>query len=131
MKFQNVLISGPAYAQIASDSEETNVYKNDGDMYIQTDNEEAMYCVTEYLNLYNSNTSFSSQQWALLGTVSCKTLFAFSDQTSLILITAIVITLLVGIGGSIVISQMISKPVMSLAKSMNQADSSKSVTLPE
>ena len=66
-KLTNVLINGPVYAQMADDQEITEVYEQDGEMAIRSDGQQQMYCDMEYLNLYNTNTPFSSQKWALVG----------------------------------------------------------------
>ena len=83
----------------------------------------------EYLNLYNTNTPFSSQKWALVGTVSRNNLFAFSNQIITTLIKAILLTLAAGVAGGILISLFISRPVTMLTRSVKRAKPSGQMVL--
>ncbi|RHV91722.1 EAL domain-containing protein [Lachnospiraceae bacterium OF09-33XD] len=128
-KLTNVLINGPVYAQMADDQEITEVYEQDGEMAIRSDGQQQMYCDMEYLNLYNTNTPFSSQKWALVGTVSRNNLFAFSNQIITTLIKAILLTLAAGVAGGILISLFISRPVTMLTRSVKKAKPSGQMVL--
>lgn len=125
----NVLINGPAYAQMSDASDTTVIVKEGADYAINIPDGEKMYCAVEYFDLYNSNTPFSEQRWVLVGIVNYSGLFAFSNQILLTLMTSIAITLLAGIGGSIIISVMISRPITALGKSVENIGPSEIIEL--
>ena len=74
------------------------------------------------MNIYNSNTPYSNQRWALVGIVDTSDLFAFTNKITSILMFAIFLTLTVGIGGSFIFSYIISKPIKKLSDEVVKAN---------
>ena len=127
--FQNLIVNGPVYKQAIGDRT-TTVLPNEqnSDHFIDTPEGE-FYGSVEYLNLYNTNTPFSTERWALIGAVRVQDIFALTRQIRTILLTAILITLIAGVLGSLIASKIISRPIVSLAKSMDRMKDKRMVRL--
>lgn len=115
--FYNVAVNGRAWDK---DSSSVKLTKNGNDYYVYDDGKK-LYVSVQYLNIYNSNTPYSNQKWALIGMADTNELFTFADKVKSILIMGIFLTLLVGIGGSYVFSYMISSPIKRLTDEVTQA----------
>lgn len=85
------------------------------------ENEEA-YKSTEYLKLYHSNTPFVKEKWAVAGSADMIEIKSFSNDIWKLFAGGIIITLLIGIIGSIVVSMLISRPVIALGIEMRHSD---------
>ena len=79
------------------------------------------YVDVDYLNLYNSNTPFAGQRWALLGVVSEQLLYAFSHTVLTLLYLAVFLTFLVGAFSIFIISRKLSQPIKSLSQEVERA----------
>lgn len=115
--FEHILISGTSYAQKAGDKTET-VFDDD-----------ELYSKVEYLSLYNSNTPFSNQKWALIGIEETDRLLLFSRGITEKLAMSIVLTLAIGIGGSFLISFLFSRSIGQLANDMKKKDANQMIEL--
>ena len=133
--FNNVLINGPMYHQRGASSLYTNVTpqgNNPGakytDYYIDND-EENFYCIIEYLTLYNADTPFLSQKWALIGTVRDYELFSFSNRITSTIVLSIILTMIVGVVGSYIVGKTISNPMVTVTRELDTYESSALTTL--
>ena len=86
----------------------------DGSFWLRSDGSTYYVSVTP-LTLYSRNAPFSDEQWALAGTVKASNLFCFSRQLLRILMTAIVLTLFVGLVSSLITSRLLAHPVSQLS----------------
>lgn len=86
----------------------------DGSFWLRSDGSTYYVSVTP-LTLYSRNAPFSDEQWALAGTVQASNLFHFSRQLLRILMTAIVLTLFVGLVSSLITSRLLAHPVSQLS----------------
>lgn len=118
-KYLNILVNGPVYQQSVGTDSATRIVTEGGDSFIDT-KDESFYCSIKQLNLYNTNTPFSSQKWMLVGAVRQKDLFSFSNRITSTLLFSIFITLFVGIIGAFWVSRSVSKRIVTLAKSMDE-----------
>lgn len=100
----NILTNGNIYT---TKSPTTELMQSENDYYINQGSN-TLYSSLKYLNIYNSNTPYSNQRWALVGIVDTSDLFAFTNKITSILMFAIFLTLTVGIGGSFIFSYIIS-----------------------
>ena len=53
--------------------------QSENDYYINQGSN-TLYSSLKYLNIYNSNTPYSNQRWALVGIVDTSDLFAFTNK---------------------------------------------------
>lgn len=68
----------------------------------------------QYLKLYNTNTPFEDDQWALIGMDLQSNLLAFSYKIVLLLAIALVVSLVAGIAFAFLVSKVVTNPVRSL-----------------
>ncbi|MDO4270418.1 MAG: EAL domain-containing protein [Eubacteriales bacterium] len=76
-------------------------------------------CIT-YLPLYNTNTPFAGERWALLGIASEDDLFAFSHSVRRRVMTVGGVLLLLGMLGVWLTSVMLSRPIAALSRELGQ-----------
>lgn len=132
LEFQNVMTNGPALPQVLGDSVHYTARQSSSggqDEYYLESQDNEMYCTIQYLNLYNSNVAFSSQRWALIGTVAADNLFSFAHTMQNLLRFCIILTFLIGIGIAVLITYLISRPVLALSQEMEEADPHKALKL--
>lgn len=119
--FQPLMVTGSAREQ--SDWVNKRI-QLDGDTF-HLENGVSYYANVEYLTLYDSNTPFVGQRWALIGAVAEEDLYAFSEKIQLLLNMAILVALLSGVVGSILISRRLSKPIAGLSEEVDRAQREK------
>ncbi|MCC2864937.1 MAG: EAL domain-containing protein [Clostridiales Family XIII bacterium] len=132
-QFTDLFVNGPVYSQATQDISDPDIRKADDSnlsYFLDTGKQGGtFYCAINPLNLYNTNTAFSNDQWVLIGSVKTSDLFSASHNVKFILTVAIIITLLLGIGGSILISYLIARPITSLSHEMDVIDPQKPISL--
>ena len=127
--FDKVLVNGAIYAQAARDSKRVELQYKDVSRQDLIITDTDFYCTVEYLDLYNSNTRFASQKWALIGVVREQDLFAFSNRIRTVLLTAILLTLIVGVLGSFLVSTFVSRKVTALSNDIETVRTKEAVAL--
>lgn len=118
--FSPVLINGPVQS-LLSEQQSVRLHPRAGGGYTFELDGKRYYAQVEYLPLYNSNTPFIQQRWAIIGTVPERVLFAFSSQVTNTLYLVVFCTLLAGIIGSLIVSRRLSRPIRTLFHEVNQA----------
>lgn len=132
-EFTNLLVNGPVYSQATEDLSSFKIRPcsdNSQAYHLDTNDKSSdFYCFVKPLTLYNTNTAFAGDQWVLIGAAKEQNLFAASHTATMILALAIILTLFLGIGGSILISYRIARPISALASEMDNIDPRKPVNL--
>ena len=72
------------------------------------------YAHAVQLELYSRNAPFSHERWMLVGAVDCDTLFSFSHTVGRVLTVAMLLTLLLGVAGSLLVSHTLAHPTEQL-----------------
>lgn len=126
----NVLINGDDYGQVNGDSKITEIYRENGRSMIVSTQKDAIYCDVEYITLYNTNTPFAYQRWALVGIIRGKNLFVFSENVKKVLMRGILATLFAGVLGGILISIYISRPITALTESVRKMKPFNGISFP-
>lgn len=134
--FQPVVYSGPIFKSLFGETTSFTVQPVSGPEGIaraQTNPErtsDTVYASIQYFNLYNTNTPFEQQRWALIAMSRDKDLFHFSNKvvSSLLLFSAILLVL--GVGVACLVGYLVSKPILLLAKQVGKLDPAVPVTLP-
>lgn len=124
-------------AQYSEESGEfTHIFGNGSlNGLIQTENQtfrvdtDRYYYYMESLQIYNSNTPFSNQQWVLVGVVPYESMQEFGKDLVLAVMLAVTAAMIIGIGGSLLISYRFQKPVARLVQEMREKDPRKKVQL--
>lgn len=91
---------------------------------------EEQYATIQPMNLYSRNAPFSKEGWMLVGTVSKKDLYHFSDTVRNLLILAVGMTVAVGLVCSVVVASQLAKPVAQLSEELANAQKNHG-TIPE
>lgn len=116
------VVNGPVYLAEAGFSTVRLKQQNTGLYTLEGDGSDALYVCSAVLNLYNTNTPFTDDQWVLLGAVPSRTLFALKRDTLLILLgllASIVFTSLVTIAATV---RSVSQPIVKLAAEVRATD---------
>lgn len=79
--------------------------------------------------LYNVNTPFDNERWALIGIVERDVLLQFSDQITSMSYLATAISLVLGILGVYLSSRMVTRPITALVTNLQKSDPNKPVAL--
>lgn len=123
--FKRVLVSGTFQAQQAGNKDEIELTRvpDGADNVFQVDTD--TYGCVEYLSLYNSNTPFSGQHWALIGIADEKDVFSFSRSLRWTFVLLSGVLLLFGLTVVCGVSFKLAKPIAALSADLEQADRDK------
>lgn len=130
--FQNAMVSGPAYnmymkqsksMQLDASGDYSNAYT------IRGQDSDILCSNIHYLKLYNTNTPFVEHKWALIGVVPTDQLFAFSNKFSKTLVIVVAALFIASVIGVLVISILITRPVISLASDVKNSDPNRPIAL--
>ncbi|WHH61162.1 diguanylate cyclase [Petroclostridium sp. X23] len=81
-----------------------------------------IYACVEKMGLYYYNTPFEQEQWYLIGMMEDNNLLKFVHKIQGILFTSFVISILMGAAGGYLASYQFSKPIILLAKQVQESD---------
>ncbi len=135
IEFYGALSSGPIVKRIFGD---TRIFPFDSEAIhnsiypAKTDPErtkQTMYGSIQYLNLYNSNTPFEQERWALIGLVEKDSVFSFSQKMLLNMLTFLSVALILGAFCTFWIGYFIAKPFRVLARKVRQLDPTSPIKL--
>lgn len=127
--FDNVLTSGVAYKKMLGDSTQTNLSteKNDGLFEVKGnaagEADSKIYGNVQYLKLYNSNTPFSENRWAVIGVVEEAKLFGFSRHVQFIVAAATLLSITIGIVSLFIVGYYLIRPILELSKKVRSRSS--------
>ena len=96
----------------------------EGDDWLELDNKR-YYMVLEPLQMYNRNAPFAAEHWFLAGTMEQSVLLAFSDRVRRVLLTTVLVTLVVGVLGSLLVSARLASPINHLYREVVDAQEKK------
>ncbi|MEF9915921.1 MAG: EAL domain-containing protein [Lachnospiraceae bacterium] len=129
-QFDNVLITGPKYTRATDSNHSTKIIGEGKQCMVDGDKkQEPTYADVQYLKLYNTNTPFVNQRWALIGIAQMNDLTEFGREIIQLLTLALFITLLIGVFGSVLISTLVAKPVKKLVDEVEKADANSPIHL--
>lgn len=131
-QLQNVMVSGPAYSIYAKQNKSMKLARSidyDNAYTISGYDKELLCSNIHYINLYNTNTPFADQKWALIGVVPTDQLFAFSNKFSKTLVIVVAALFIASVIGVLVISILITRPVISLASDVKNSNPNQPITL--
>lgn len=125
--FENLLSSGSAFQQIFGEQgklqfKPENMYQDSYQFANEGNGAKKLYGSIQYFNLYNSNTPFQADRWALIGVVDCNNLLGFSQKMQLSIYLAIGFSVLIGLIMIIILSRIVTKPITSLVKKVKESN---------
>lgn len=120
--FEEAAATGAAWYPDKADESGLILEEEKGSLFVKNDSGESLYCDVKYLELYDGNSPFSNEKWAILGIVDSTSLFQFSDRVIQMALQLTGMTLAVGVLGGILVSFLVSRPIARVAKNVRQAD---------
>ena len=109
-----VLSTGPTFQRILGDVEQVRFGQGSSLSPASREIEggrEQSYGNIQYLKLYNHNTPFEEEKWALAGIVEKNVLFSFSGSVMLSVFIAMLISLVIGLMTVILVGLVLTRPV--------------------
>jgi len=135
MEFEQITITGPMFNKIIGDHENVKLNKSLDSNFIYElkvhDSDKTAYASTKYFNLYNTNTPFENEKWALAGLIEKDILLNYSDRFTKLLTISLVISSLVGIIVVIILGGRVTKPIRNLARDVKKSDPREPLSLKE
>lgn len=135
MDFEQIVSAGPMINKILGDHR--NIQLNSKEVYDSIyelkmhDSKKTSYACTKYFNLYNTNTPFENEKWALIGLVEKANLLYYSDRFTKLLAISLIISSLVGIVVAIIAGGRVTKPIINLAKDVKRSNPREPLELKE
>lgn len=131
--FEPVIFNGIAYnkASFLSHSIEISSQKNDELGYISIEeNEEREICASiQFIRLYDHNTPFEDEQWALIGILPEKQLFGAYESAEFMLLILVAGGSVVGLIAVFLTSRLVTKPMRRLMEDLRKSDTHKPIHL--
>lgn len=127
MSFENLLANGPIFNQKYGDTAtiqfSTKEYGSNSYMVeTESQTDTHMFGCIQYFNLYNSNTPFVSEHWALIGLLDKNDLYGFSNSVGIQTLLSTIISLLIGLVVVLVVSKFVTKPISDLANKVKNSN---------
>lgn len=134
LAYENVLASGPVFKQLYGDQKTLRMQKHEtyGNSRLIERNERSktdIYGCVQYFKLYNSNTPFESDRWALIGMVQENKLLGFSHKVEMTVGISIVISIAAGLLIVLISSRIVTNPITQLARKVKESDPHRPVHL--
>ncbi len=134
MNFDVVLSTGPAFTHLFGGEpsvgfSRTPVYGNSYELLPTERTDQPVYGCVQYLTLYNSNTPFEYERWALIGILERKQLLGFSDGVARSVWGTWGISLLIGLLAAWFASLLLARPVIRMVRQVRESDPLKPLQL--
>lgn len=133
--FEKILSTGPYFKNLFGSECETltlsaePVIENCYEMV--SGKPEKIYGCLEYLTLYNSNTPFENEQWALIGVIEGDDLLGFYHSVLTFLVLTLWIAFTMGLASVALNTVRLTRPITQLAKKVRDSDPNRPVVLGE
>ena len=132
-EFNKLISTGPYFKNIFGSECKSFALSDvpvEGQSYeIIQDNTDKSYGCVQYLNLYNSNTPFENEQWALIGVIKDDNLLGLYHSVLIFLVLALLVAFSIGIASIIFNSIRLARPITQLAKKVRNSNPSRPVLL--
>ena len=124
--FQAVTATGPVFQQLGTDY--TNFRfsaAGEGGSYYHLKNGDDfgrnIYGCVQYIQLYNTNTPFEGERWALVGMMESRYLQAFSRKVTVSIVASLAVSLGLGFVCVIIASLLFARPVKELVREVKES----------
>lgn len=125
-RYDKVMASGPAYTKLFGEQEyiqlHSATYNNSYELVKSQRWQGVSYGCVQYLTLYNTNTPFEQERWALVGIVEKDVLLGFSRRVETGILLALILSLTIGIFSVLFISLKVTKPITALVRQVKQSN---------
>ena len=136
MKFEEIATTGPMINKIFEDHNKSielnkdNVYDSIYKFEMHG-SEKIAYASTKYFNLYNTNTPFVNDKWAVIGILEKNDLLYYSDRFEKLLVLSLIISSLIGIAIIFATGTKITRPIRNLAIDVRNSNPRQPLNLKE
>lgn len=132
--FENIVSAGPIFKRLVGVETKTAFTKKQDYQEIYTmDKNKRMdrdiYGAVQYINLYNTNTPFENDKWALIGIIDKKVLYQPITKIMVSIALSLVISLGIGILAVYGAMPWFMKPITRLVKKVLSSDPNKPIVL--
>lgn len=129
--YQTICSSGPNFHAYFGQPQALAVTpdRHSGIVTIAGTGKQTVYGARQDLKLYDTNTPFVGDQWALMGIMSQENLLVFPHRIQTLLLLSTLISLALGMGLIFLASRSFTKPISALAKELKCSDPSKPIRL--
>lgn len=128
--YRKVCTNGPLFKYNFGDADTINISKQVRENIFVIDNENSdLYGSIFPFELYNVNTPFYDQKWALIGMVNQDSLMEFSKKLHNVANISLVCSLILGICGIFFIGKIVTRPITLLVNDLKQSDPTKQIHL--
>ncbi|MEG1593906.1 MAG: diguanylate phosphodiesterase, partial [Oscillibacter sp.] len=132
-QFEKILSTGPYFKSLfGSDCQSLTLSPEpvSGDSYeIAGAKNDRVYGCLKYLDLYNGNTPFENERWALIGILQDDYLLGLYYNVKTFLLLSLLLAFLIGLASVTVNTVRLTRPVMQLAKKVRGSDPNRPVVL--
>lgn len=125
--FEQVMSTGPMINKILEE-DNNNVKLKDKEAFKSiyeldlNDSKKVAYACTKYFKLYNTNTPFSNDNWAVIGIIEKENLLYYSDRFARLLAISLIISTIIGIMVVLLAGGRAIKPIKSLAEDVKNSN---------
>ena len=130
--YRRVIGNGPVLRYRLGESGPVSVKERVYDNIYSLDtanNGEPLYASIIDFKLYNANTPFAGERWALIGMIEKENLLSFADQIRGVAVMSTAVSLLLGLCCVYLASRRVTSPITALVKSLRESDPNGPVTL--
>ncbi|MEG1987754.1 MAG: GGDEF and EAL domain-containing protein, partial [Oscillibacter sp.] len=132
-QFEKILSTGPYFKSLfGSDCQSLTLSPEpvSGDSYeIAGAKNDKVYGCLKYLDLYNGNTPFENERWALIGILQDDYLLGLYYNVKTFLLLSLLLAFLIGLASVTINTVRLTRPVMQLAKKVRDSDPNRPVVL--
>jgi diguanylate cyclase (GGDEF)-like protein len=126
MEFSQITSTGPLFNKIIGDYDKIILNRTPDSNFIYEinvhDSDKKAYASSKYLNLYNTNTPFENEKWALVGMIEKDILFSHSDKFKRLLTFSLIISSILGISVMAILGGRITRPIRNLARDVKKSN---------
>lgn len=91
--------------------------------------DESVYASVQPMTLYNTNTPFAQERWALVGVKNDDALFGLAQNLEWSMGAAILLCMIIGIAGIYLVALYITKPLQSIVLQLKESDPNQEIAL--
>ncbi len=122
MDFDHLLSNGPSASMVLEDDKfflslDPSTISKDPDLVykiLNPHNNLELFACLHYLNLYAETSPFQAERWYLIGVMDAQNLFNFSKLITRTIVIDVFITLLIGVGGVLLMGRIVTHPITQL-----------------
>lgn len=127
--------SGPAYTRLFGSAQELSfeseaVFENTYAVQRKEEMRGKIYGSVHFLELYNTNTPFEQETWALIALDEADNLHSFSKKVTTDILLVLTVSILLGVVFISIVDYRLTRPIVELSRQVQKSDPRQPVLLP-